>query len=67
MVTFDCKFPDCPEKVTYEPETIPGADIVWGTESIPSREVSVDYGSATTKRTYLECPLGHVFPYDVPV
>lgn len=62
----DCKANDG-EKVTYDPESNEGADIVWGSETVQSQDVDISYAPGTTKRVYLTCPKGHVYPYDVPV
>jgi hypothetical protein len=65
VFTAPCKADDG-EKVTYDPESPEGT--VWGTETVKSQDVDVPYPPGTTTKTvYLECPKGHVYPYDVPV
>ena len=47
-VEFDCREPNCTEKVIYLREVVPG--MAYEPTNGP-------------KTAYLECPLGHVHPY----
>jgi hypothetical protein len=46
---FLCREPDCPEQVTYHRQELPG----------------LAYKHPGPKTVYLECPLGHVYPYQL--
>jgi hypothetical protein len=48
QVEFDCREPDCAEKVIYQRQVVQG--------------MAFDRPSGP-KTAYLECPLGHIHPY----
>ncbi len=50
QIEFDCREPSCTEKVVYQRQVVPG--------------VAYD-PAAGPKTAYLECPRGHVYPYQL--
>jgi hypothetical protein len=49
-IEFHCREPDCPEQVTYQRQELPG--------------LAYDHRGGP-KTVYLECPRGHVHPYQL--
>jgi hypothetical protein len=47
---FPCREPDCPEQVTYQRQELPG--LAYDPPGGP-------------KTVYLECPRGHIHPYQL--
>lgn len=57
MSTYQCKEPQCPEVVSYEPEVVLGNFVRVAPASRRSR----------TEIVYLLCPNRHEYPYEVEI